>query len=279
MADIEQASPDTIRFLSALTPTDPSPPLFRRTPAFGCAYFGVRDQAHFEADLAKMRTAGFDWVLLPMTQDDATWECDTFSALVATARSLGLVTVISPWGGDIFGGEGIAGPLMLDGWIANARATGADILHVDEPRGFPIEQALDAWGCDETAWLTIQPDRVAEITPSVVSRVAVLGTDAYDGDLQARIDATREFGAAAGRLDLAWVQAFRIPAGGERFVGHVTEALSDVAPIIGVWGWRGSTGRGTLRSEDPMRVQSEVSAAIRRVRARDHAGARTEALG
>jgi hypothetical protein len=104
---------------------------------------------------------------------------------------------------------------------------------------------------------------------SVISRVAVLGTDAYDGDLAARIDVTREFGLAAGRLDLAWVQAFRIPAGGERFVGQVTEALADEAPIIGVWGWRGSTGRGTLRSDDPMRVQSEVSAAIRRVRARD----------
>ncbi|MFL5709157.1 MAG: hypothetical protein ACJ77Y_09265, partial [Chloroflexota bacterium] len=70
----------------------------------------------------------------------------------------------------------------------------------------------------------------------------------------------------AGRLDLAWVQAFRIPAGGERFVGQVTQALSAVAPIIGVWAWRGSTGRGTLRSDDPMRVQREVSAAIRRVR-------------
>jgi hypothetical protein len=254
--------------LSELTPADPSPPLFGRTPAFGCAYFGVRDRAHFEADLAKMSAAGFDWVLLPMTQDDATWECETFNALVSAARALGLVTVVSPWGGDIFGGEGIAGPVSLTEWIDHARATGADILHVDEPRGFPIEHALDAWSCDERAWLTIQPDRVGEMTPSVISRVAVLGTDAYDGDLETRIDATRAFGVAAGRLDLAWVQAFRIPAGGERFVGQVTEALSDVAPIIGVWGWRGSTGRGTLRSDDPMRVQREVSAAIRLVRRR-----------
>ncbi|MFL5641804.1 MAG: hypothetical protein ACJ771_05620 [Chloroflexota bacterium] len=261
--------------MSALTPTDPSPQLLRRTPAFGCAYFGVRDQTHFEADLAEMCAAGFDWVLLPMTQDDATRERETFQALVVTARALGFVTVISPWGGDIFGGEGIAGRLSLEEWIGHARATGADILHVDEPRGFPFEHALDAWGCDERAWLTIQPDRAGEITPSVIARVAVVGTDAYDGDLEARLDATRAFGVASGRLDLAWVQAFRIPAGTEEFVGQVTEALSAMAPIIGVWGWRGSTGRGTLRSDDPMRVQSEVSAAIRRVRARDYAEAVT----
>lgn len=235
---------------------------------FGIAYFGVRDPDHFRADLAAIAAQGFDWVLLPFSQDDARWEQRTFADEVRVARSLGLTSVISPWGGDEFGGEGVETSLGLGDWLARARDTGADALHVDEPRRptTSVAQVLDLWGSDATAWLTMQPDRGGELPPDVAGRVAVLGTDAYEGDVAARVAATTAFRAVTGRLDLAWVEAFRIRAGAEPAVEAATRAMAGLAPMVGVWAWKGSTGRGVLRSDDPAAVQAAVAAAIRGVR-------------
>lgn len=235
---------------------------------FGISYFGVRDPDHYRADLAEIERQGFEWVLFPFTHDDALWETRTFADLVATARGLGLTTVVSPWGGREFGGEGVQTPLHAREWLLRAKATGADILHVDEPRlsSLTLLDVLDVWADDERVWLTIQPERAGELPKAVVARVAVLGTDAYDGDLRTRIATTEGFRDQAGRLDLAWVQAFRIADGGEAFVGEVTQAMAELAPFVGVWGWKGSTGRGELRSANPSLVQDAVARAIRDTR-------------
>lgn len=235
---------------------------------FGISYFGVRDPDHYRADLAEIERQGFEWVLFPFTHDDALWERPTFSDLVATARALGLTTVVSPWGGSEFGGEGVQTSLPIRDWLDRARLTGADILHVDEPRlsTIALPEILDLWGDDGRVWLTIQPERGAELAAEIVRRVAVLGTDAYDGDLEARVGATQAFGRSTGRLDLAWVQAFRIEDGEEPFVGQVVRAMAELAPFVGVWGWKGSTGRGELRSAQPSLVQEAVASAIRETR-------------
>ena len=237
--------------------------------AFGCAYFGVRDPDCFEADLGAMAGAGFGWVLLPFTQDDALWEVSTFALLVESARRAGLVAVISPWGGDDFGGEGVQTAMPTLEWIARAKATGARVLHVDEPRTerLTIGQVLDAWGDDGNAWLTVQPERAGILDPGIVERVAVLGTDAYEGSPEHRAATTLAFRERTGRLDLAWVQAFQIPAGGEPLVGATLRAIAALVPRVGVWAWKGSTGRGELRSADPGLVQAEVDRAIAAVAA------------
>lgn len=234
---------------------------------FGCAYFGVRDPDLFERDLAAMVAAGFSWVLLPFTHDDALWERSTFARLVETATLVGLESVISLWGGDEFGGEGVQTRLRTADWIARARDTGASSFHVDEPRvsTMTLPLILDAWGDDSSAWLTIQPDRTGLIDAETRRRVAVLGTDAYDGDLEERVQVTRGFEEATGRLDLAWVQAFRIGDGKEPFVGQCVEAMAQLAAHVGIWGWKGSTGRGELRSARPADVQRAVDGAVARV--------------
>lgn len=236
---------------------------------FGIAYFGVRDLDHAAADLGEIAAQGFEWVLFPFSHDDARWEASTFAGLVRIGRELGLETVISPWGGLEFGGEGVVTDLSLGSWLDLARDTGADALHIDEPRpgGRTLEQVLDRWGDDGRLWLTMQPDRVAALPGLVVERVAVLGTDAYEGDVAARVAATRGFAAATGRLDLAWVQAFRIRAGEEALVGEAARAMATLSPLVGIWGWKGSTGRGVLRSDDPNAVQAQVARAVREVRA------------
>ena len=235
---------------------------------FGISYFGVRDPDHYRADLAEIERQGFEWVLFPFTHDDALWERSTFTDLVATARDLGLTTVISPWGGSEFGGEGVQTSLPVIDWLMRAKVTGADVLHVDEPRvaTTSLPDILDLWGDDARVWLTIQPNRAAELPAPIVDRVGALGTDAYDGDLAERVRTTEAFGAATGRLDLAWVQAFRIADGDEAVVGQVTRAMAALAPLVGVWGWKGSTGRGDLRSANPTLVQEAVAAAIRETR-------------
>jgi hypothetical protein len=77
-----------------------------------------------------------------------------------------------------------------------------------------------------------------------------------------RVAATRAFRDQAGRLDLAWVQAFRITSGGEPAVADAVAAMAELAPLVGIWAWKGSTGRGELRSADPGRVQLAVERAI-----------------
>ncbi len=235
-----------------------------RVPQFGVAYFGVRDLDHARADLAAMRAQGFSWVLLPMSQDDAVWERPTFAGLVAAALAEGLDPVISLWGGDHFGGEGIAGPLPLADWIEIARDTGAPVLHVDEPRNdaLRVPAVLDMWDDDASAWLTVEPHRAGEFDAEAFRRPAVVGTDAYSGTVANRSDLTKAFQAATGRLDLAWVQAFRIRAGQESLVADAVTAMAALAPRVGIWGWRGSTGRGELRSDRPLEVQRAVAEAI-----------------
>jgi hypothetical protein len=211
-----------------------------------------------------MRAQGFDWVLLPMTQDDAAWERRTFAALVAAALVEGLEPVISLWGGDEFGGEGIPGPLTVPEWIAVAKGTGAPILHVDEPknRSLGVPGVLDLWADDARAWLTVEPHWAGRFDAETFRRPAVVGTDAYAGTVEERIAATTGFRAATGRLDLAWVEAFRIRSGKEAIVGETVRAMATLAPRVGIWGWRGSTGRGELRSDRPLEVQRAVAAAI-----------------
>jgi hypothetical protein len=231
---------------------------------FGIAYFGVRDLDHARFDLAEIAEQGFSWVLLPFTHDDALWEAETFRDLVTSATSLGMDAVISPWGGAAFGGEGVQTDLPINEWIARARATGAAYLHVDEPRisVATMAEVLEMWADDSTAWLTMQPERASELAPGVVHRVGALGTDAYDGTTEERVRATQAFAAATGRLDLAWVRAFRVASGEEPLVGDATRAMAGLAPMVGVWGWKGSTGRGTLRSANPDLVQGCVAEAI-----------------
>jgi hypothetical protein len=239
------------------------------TEQFGTAYFGVRDLDHARADLAEMRAQGFGWVLLPMTQDDAVWERRTFAALVTAAGSEGLVPVVSLWGGDEFGGEGIPGPVPVADWVSIARDTGAPILHVDEPknRSLGVPAVLHLWGDDASAWLTVEPHRTASFDAETWRRPAVVGTDAYSGTVTDRVAATRGFAAATGRLDLAWVQAFRIASGEEAAVGEAVRAMAALAPRVGIWAWRGSTGRGELRSDRPLEVQRVVAAAMAEVMA------------
>ena len=240
-----------------------------RTVRFGCAYFGVRDPDYFEADLAAIARGGCSWVLFPFSHDDALWEASTFRALVAAAERHGLEPVISPWGGDDFGGEGVQTALPTRDWLARARATGASILHVDEPKSgrLTIGEVLDAWGDDWSTWLTIEPHRAGILDPATIDRVGVLGTDAYSGTVAERVAATRAFAEQTGRLDLAWVQAFRIPDGGEPAVADAVQAMAGLAPLVGIWGWKGSTGRGELRSANPGRVQQAVERAVAAVRA------------
>lgn len=235
-----------------------------RVTQFGVAYFGVRDLDHARSDLAAMRTQGLSWVLLPMTQDDAVWERATFAALVAAAQAEGLDPIISLWGGDHFGGEGLAGPLSVADWVEIARDTGAPVLHIDEPRNGAqdVPAVLDMWGDDASAWLTVEPHRAGQFDAETFRRPHVVGTDAYSGTVTDRFATSEAFHTATGRLDLAWVQGFRIAAGQESLVGEAVRAMAAIAPRVGIWGWRGSTGRGALRSDRPLEVQAVVAAAI-----------------
>lgn len=242
-----------------------------RGTRFGTAYFGVRDLDHARRDLAAMRRAGYDWVLFPMTQDDAVWERSTFRRLVAAAETTGLEPIISLWGGGMFGGEGIAGPLSAAEWIARARDTGAPVLHIDEPK-LPrpaVREMLARWS--GPVWLTLEPDRAHALGPLGPMRFEVVGTDAYTGTIDDRVAATDGFRRTVGRLDLTWVRAFRIPAGGEEEVAAGVVAMAGLAPRVGIWAWKGSMGRGELRSDRPALVEMSVQRGIAAVRAAEDA--------
>jgi hypothetical protein len=235
--------------------------------SFGTAYFGVRDPDHASQDFEAMRRTGYSWVLLPMTQDDAVWECATFRHLAQLAEANGLEPIISLWGGGLFGGEGNEGPLGAAEWLERARSTGARTLHIDEPKVSPglIDELLELWA--GPAWLTLEPERATLLRTLRHERIEVVGTDAYEGSVAQRVAATRAFGRAAQRLDLAWVRAFRVPRADERAVRDSLVAMAGLAPRVGVWAWKGSVGRGELRCERPEHVEAAVRSGIAAVRA------------
>jgi hypothetical protein len=243
-------------------PGTPSPADVR----FGTAYFGVRDPDHAARDFDEMRQAGYDWVVLPMTQDDAVWEVRTFGRLVELAETRGLDPIVSLWGGTLFGGEGGAGPLDLHRWLDRAQATGARTLHIDEPKlsASEIDGLLGRW--EGPVWMTLEPHRARLLASIRSAAIDVVGTDAYGGSTHERVAATEAFGLAAGRLDLAWVQAFRIPHGAESSVRESLVAMAGRAPRIGVWAWKGSVGRGEIGSDRPRHVEAAVRAGMAAVR-------------
>jgi hypothetical protein len=249
------------------TAPEPAEPQQASDVSFGTAYFGVRDPDHARRDFEAMRRTGYDWVLLPMTQDDAVWERATFRHLVQLAEANGLEPIVSLWGGGLFGGEGNEGPLDAAGWLDRARSTGALTLHIDEPKVSPtlIDELLDRWA--GPAWLTLEPDRAALLQTVQHGRIDVVGTDAYDGSVEERIAATQAFGRRAQRLDLAWVRAFRVPRADESVVRESLVAMAGLAPRVGVWAWKGSVGRGELRCERPQHVEAAVRSGIAEVRA------------
>jgi hypothetical protein len=246
-----------------------SPPATLHSPddvSFGTAYFGVRDPDHAGRDFEAMRRSGYSWVLLPMTQEDAVWECATYRHLVQLAEANQLEPIVSLWGGGLFGGEGNEGPLDAAAWLDRARSTGAETLHIDEPKVSPalIDELLEAW--PGPAWLTLEPDRAALLKTLQHRRIEVVGTDAYDGSVRERVAATQAFGREAQRLDLAWVRAFRVPRADEPLVRDSLVAMAGLAPRVGVWAWKGSVGRGELRCERPQHVEAAVRAGMAEVR-------------
>ncbi len=201
-----------------------------------------------------------------MTQDDATWERQTFASLVDEARTRGLDPIVSPSGGAEFAGDGHPGPLPVKDWIERVRDTGVERLHLDHPRlrWTTVDRILDQWA--GPTWLTIEHDQADYLDRLDADRLEVVAMRVGDRDARTGhpdpLVAADSFRTAAGRLDLVWVSASRIRSGHETDVGRAVRALAPAVLMVGVWAWMGSTGRGYLRSDRPALVQAAVDAAL-----------------
>jgi hypothetical protein len=233
----------------------------------GTALFGCHDTDHIARDLEEIRAAGFEWVVLPMTEQDATYEIDTFEFAVTSARDQGLEPWISPWGvAGCFGGEGVTSGMTVSRWLDAALECRPATIMWDEPK---IVEALLLGFMDHVRdagvrnAVVVEPER-RPLYDYALSAADSAGIDPYFDTVGQISETARSFVELKPNDPHVWVRAFRIAYGTEAFVGEAVAKLAKVPGIgrVGVWGWKGSNASGVLRSARPLVVQQEVNAAI-----------------
>lgn len=262
-------------------------------PIHGCAVFGTHDDRHYRADFAEIAAAGFTWVNLPVTEQDATFDAAGCAAQVRAARAAGLEVWVSPWGvARRFGGEGISSVRPGDDlgseravarWLGVALAAHPDAVMWDEPRN--LDSALFASlrrtvaAADAKNALVLEPE-TAWPDAATLTDVDHLGTDPYDWhrpdwEQWATHWATRAQTLAAqiGAEPHVWVRAFRIAAGQE---GRIVEAARLYAgldmPRMGYWGAFGSRSVGCLACARPDEAWEATKAAVGDLPKREEGG-------
>lgn len=229
----------------------------------GTSYFGTWDPLPAARDLADIARR-HDWIVLPVSEESATYQLENIGRIIRISQALGLETWVSPWGvGGVFGGEGIAGGMSPSKWLGAMTLLKPDVVMFDEPAMSADSLSALVRVCDATQTRTaicLQPERLDAYPPELVNRFGSVGVDPYVADVGEIEEAVRRLYAATKVPDThLWVQAFRIRAGRERFVEHVIRAADGWGmERIGVWGWRGSAGMGVLRSDQPATVQRAV---------------------
>lgn len=73
---------------------------------FGVSYFGVRNPAHCQRDIAAIARLGFSAIIFTFSEEDHRFYQGTLAACVRAAHAEGLQAYIDPWGvAGVFGGE------------------------------------------------------------------------------------------------------------------------------------------------------------------------------
>lgn len=242
---------------------------------FGVAYWG-RCVATAERDVARLRAAGFSWVVLPVSSERMAFDRPATARVVAAAKAAGLTAWVSPWGPP-FGGEGIApadkSPLRAAAdWLADALGLDPDGVYFDEPLGVRGPQAVEALLPACPLPMRLYANERVGVLPSraVLDRMESVGVDYYDGNpfaLEERLDRV-----GRSRPRHVWTRAFGLPPARsiEPAVNIGFLARSGVADI-GVWGYP-SPGVSCLNNAEPERVWALVEEAVAEVLAAGVAG-------
>jgi hypothetical protein len=234
----------------------------------GTSYFGTYDPLAAAIDLADIARR-HDWIVIPVSEELATYQMDNLNRIIRIAQALGLETWVSPWGvANVFGGEGLAAGMSPSKWFNTVLPLKPDFVMFDEPKLSQdslkaLKRLCKVAGVKTAICLEAErllPGTVGSYDVAFLDGFDSVGTDPYFTDNTKIEEAVHNLFAVTKVPDThLWVQAFRIKAGRERFVERVIES----AQVWGVnrvatWGWRGSGGMGILRSDSPAEVERAV---------------------
>lgn len=236
-----------------------------------CAYHGNLYPHHARQDFLEIRDAGFDSVLLPITEQDMLHSIGNFAALRAEAAILGLRAIASPWGlGGIFGGEGVssksydvdqvAALALFQTWVRAVGRAGFSAVHLDEPRPISLlPHLLDAVRGMMTL-VTLTSEALDEATVADLQAIPCdyLGVSNYFPNSVSLEDARTATYNRADKLveacgyGLIWAQGFGLARGREELI-HTTLSAAHHAGVrnFGFWSYRAAAATSEIAAKDP----------------------------
>jgi hypothetical protein len=235
---------------------------------YGASYWG-RDATVAAEHFAEMADDGFSWVVIPVSEERATFDVDGVRRIITAGRDAGLHVSVSPWGvGRWFGGEGVAGSpstpeTALALWLDRMQSTWADAIYWDEPQS-PEALRWVVSGAADTApipaslyinrYLCPMPDELP-------LHIAGVGLDNYRRTPEATGAMATALRHEYGRDVHVWVRAFRLGDDETHMPADDIRALRAAGVTdIGVWGYP-SEGCSILNNANP----HDTWQAIRRV--------------
>lgn len=239
----------------------------------GVSYFGVQDPRWVKADLYNIRQ-NFDFVVLPMSETDVRFQVERFKDTVATAKDMGLETIVSPWGvAGVFGGEGISAishhcpyschvEKVMSSWIKAAREISPDSIMWDEPRGTccNIDDFMETWidiagihGFLSEIYVNY-PSFAYYPSRHSLEIIKTLWFDTYNAKNSKEVEAIIK-NALLVRTDemevALWIRAFRLQSAADTKYHAYTIEAAAAAGIdkVALWGYNGSRSVGVLQSD------------------------------
>lgn len=234
---------------------------------YGVSYWGRGLKRAFK-DAERLADAGFSWVNVPISEERMAFDFDGRGKVIAMLRHFGLEVRVSPWGvGGMFGGEGIASArkprVAVRDWLERALDLEPDALYWDEPQGAHGRDVVEEF-CDipeVPQHIYINPK--VGLTPheGTLERMASIGIDCYDGDLQRAADESAGIRTQYGKPVHIWLKAFRIPRGVEHVTPALMAALAECGLDIAIWGYP-SPGVSCLDNDRPRKVWRAITDAM-----------------
>lgn len=257
----------------------------------GTAYFEKGSQRHIKADLKDIART-FDWVILPVTEDDLKYRKQGFFETVEAAHDCGLQVWVGGWGvGGVFGGEGVSAvghlcprscavQTVLKNWAETVLAAKPDVLFLDEPRNSCCRDVNFLTNLVEMSDIPVavcmQPcDDYGDFIETVGSGVSIVGTDPYPFPhhpcrkpfVHEHTGKIKDFAELTNTTAQVWCQAFSVPAGKEKCAAAIIEDVHNAGiEIIGVWGYRGGDAMSCFRSARPEILWREIVTTIHRLK-------------
>lgn len=224
-----------------------------------CAYHGNLYFTEFQNHAYEMISKGFDTILFPISETDATFNLSTFQKFVEHTDSIGMNTMACFWG--LYAGEAIRRNMSVEEWMEKVLSIGIRNILIDEPRIFQldIDDFID-YNLKVNLYCVLADDVFAQLSDEHIKSfpVKMLGVSCYHwtDDWCKIYNRTKSICERLKSLRpddcFIFIQGFDIKKDRE-FVPLVVknEAIKLGIENFGFWSFRANEATGVHKSDDP----------------------------